>query len=360
MAEDQTDTGVVLGFVEGAEPWRLQSPQFPSKVGGKPAWLSQTDLPSDLTCEQCRRPRAFLLQVYAPIAGQDRSFHRTLFIFCCKTPACYSHNDSRSFKVYRSQLHRKNDFYPYEPPPEAETEGDGSGDFVLGSGLKLCRVCGCLGTKTCSRCHHPNYCSKEHQTLDWRAGHKKQCSSNELSNADLDHGFLFPESELVTEPEEQPVQDTEVQTEPPEENAENLEFSLADDDTGASESSVQKDLEDMAMHETVDSKVIERFKQRTSLEPHQVLRYCRNGSPLWVSAEHHPQENEIPHCVCGAKRVFELQVMPQLLNHLKVDAPGASIDWGTLAVYTCAQSCDQGNRYTPEFLWKQDFSADHR
>lgn len=38
------------------------------------------------------------LQVYAPISGQDRSFHRTLFLFCCKTPECYSHNDSRCLK----------------------------------------------------------------------------------------------------------------------------------------------------------------------------------------------------------------------------------------------------------------------
>lgn len=56
---------VVLGFLEEAEPWRLQSPQFPSKVGGKPAWLSQRGLPSlpGLECEICRLPMAFLLQV---------------------------------------------------------------------------------------------------------------------------------------------------------------------------------------------------------------------------------------------------------------------------------------------------------
>lgn len=56
---------VVLGFLEEAEPWRLLSPQFPSKVGGTPAWLSQRGLPSlpGLECEICRLPMAFLLQV---------------------------------------------------------------------------------------------------------------------------------------------------------------------------------------------------------------------------------------------------------------------------------------------------------
>ncbi len=40
----------------------------------------------------------FPFQVYAPISGQDRSFHRTLFLFCCKTPECYTCNDSCCMK----------------------------------------------------------------------------------------------------------------------------------------------------------------------------------------------------------------------------------------------------------------------
>lgn len=55
---------------------------------------------------------------------------------------------------------------------------------------------------------------------------------------------------------------------------------------------------------------------------------------------------------------FSLKVMPQLLIHLKVDSTDASIDWGTLLVYTCADSCQQDNKYVPEFIWKQDFSMD--
>ena len=56
---------------------------------------------------------------------------------------------------------------------------------------------------------------------------------------------------------------------------------------------------------------------------------------------------------------LSLQVMPQLLNSLSVDSTGASIDWGTLAVYTCSASCsDNDKQYCPEFVWKQDFSSD--
>lgn len=41
----------------------------------------------------------------------------------------------------------------------------------------------------------------------------------------------------------------------------------------------------------------------------KVLRYCKDGSPLWVSAEHVPRDEEVPECPCGAKRLFEFQVM---------------------------------------------------
>ena len=48
--------------------------------------------------------------------------------------------------------------------------------------------------------------------------------------------------------------------------------------------------------------------------------------------------------------------MPQLLNHLKADSVEESIDWGTLAVYTCSRNCCDGPSYHSEFIWKQDFT----
>ena len=50
------------------------------------------------------------------------------------------------------------------------------------------------------------------------------------------------------------------------------------------------------------------------------------------------------------------QVMPQLLNYLKADTLGTSVDWGVVAVFTCAESCRLGIGYTEEFVWKQDIT----
>ncbi|KAL0983808.1 hypothetical protein UPYG_G00133040 [Umbra pygmaea] len=344
MAEES----VFLGFLEEAEHWQLHSRQFPSKVGGKPAWLSQLEIPtiSELTCEKCKLPTVFLLQVYAPIPGHDISFHRTIFVFCCKTPDCYLPNDSRCLKAFRSQLPRRNNFYPFDPPSDEPSETD-LDPCLLSSGIKLCKLCGCPGQKTCSRCHAVSYCSKEHQTIDWKLCHKTECCKQGPSKA-VPSTYLFPESELVTEPEDQQKDSTETV----EEEQNDPECSTLADGLAETE------LEDMAMHETQDSKVFQKFKQRISPEPHQVLRYCRGGSPLWVSSKHVPTEKDIPNCACGSKRIFEFQVMPQLLNNLKVDSPDASIDWGTLAVYTCADSCNRGEEYPTEFIWKQDVTGE--
>ncbi|XP_071344214.1 programmed cell death protein 2 isoform X2 [Trachinotus anak] len=314
---------VVLGFLEKAEPWRLRPPQFPSKVGGKPAWLSQKGLPSlpGLECGTCRLPMAFLLQVYAPVSGHDRSFHRTLFLFCCKTPGCYTHNDSRCMKVFRSQLPRRNEFYPYDPPPEDEPLNDTEyNQSVLPvSGVKLCWVCGCPGNKACSRCHTVTYCGKHHQTLHWKHTHKKECGSQEASTVTTSP-FLFPEFELVNEPEEEEEEGKEEDTKEAEGEEEGDGALRGGDCPSLADTLAETELEEMAMCETEDNKVLQRFKKKIAPEPHQVVRYSRSGAPLWISSQHIPSDQDIPACTCGAKRTFEFQVMPQLLNSLCVDA----------------------------------------
>lgn len=54
-----------LGFAEQRESAWLTNRYFPSKVGGKPAWLELEKLPSnkELLCEKCQQSKAFLCQV---------------------------------------------------------------------------------------------------------------------------------------------------------------------------------------------------------------------------------------------------------------------------------------------------------
>lgn len=60
------------------------------------------------------------------------------------------------------------------------------------------------------------------------------------------------------------------------------------------------------------------FRKRVEREPEQVVRYDLEGEPLWIG-EPRPGATDIPVCEhCGRQRVFECQLMPQLLNSLEV------------------------------------------
>jgi len=101
----------------------------------------------------------------------------------------------------------------------------------------------------------------------------------------------------------------------------------------------------------------QRFKRVLERRSDQILRYARNSQPLRPSDHVHISAN-VPNCdLCGERRSFELQLMPHLLELMDVDSLGASIDWATVCIYTCAASCDTSTKgFAQEVLSKQDFT----
>lgn len=55
------------------------------------------------------------------------------------------------------------------------------------------------------------------------------------------------------------------------------------------------------------------------------------------------QKHVPPDCPCGAPRVFEAQLLPTVLFELQTGSHavdgGDGMDWGFVALYTCAQNC---------------------
>ena len=120
------------------------------------------------------------------------------------------------------------------------------------------------------------------------------------------------------------------------------------------------------------------FHQRMALEPRQVLRYCYNSEPIWISYPH-PTEEDIkalvaPCPICGQQRVYECQLMPPLLSFISSDDPttttsleckktlsdptsdqvvatdtpvvedlasrlGDNLDFGVVTIWSCPNSC---------------------
>lgn len=143
---------VDLGIIDDGDNMPLGSNHFPSKVGGKPAWLDFEHIPepSVFVCQFCHKPRIFLCQLYCPIDGNPQAFHRTIFIFICLTENCFSPNSNRNFIVFRSQLSRENNYYSHEPPKLDD-------DWCLEKkcelyNVRLCGFCGVKSSLVCEQC----------------------------------------------------------------------------------------------------------------------------------------------------------------------------------------------------------------
>ena len=103
--EEGDVTGVDLGFMErDFDPWETQSRHFPSKIGGKPAWLDLAKLPppKQQQCPHCALPLTFLLQVYSPDNNSDSAFHRSMFVFLCLASPCWDQGKEPPVLVLRS------------------------------------------------------------------------------------------------------------------------------------------------------------------------------------------------------------------------------------------------------------------
>lgn len=88
--------------------------------------------------------------------------------------------------------------------------------------------------------------------------------------------------------------------------------------------------------------VFSRFMKTISVCPQQILRYCRSGKPLFISEPPSNVAQLVPACgSCGGSRTFELQLMPALVSLLQGERGGAGVEleFGTVLVYTCADSC---------------------
>mmetsp|Transcript_11343 Transcript_11343/g.24506 ORF Transcript_11343/g.24506 Transcript_11343/m.24506 type:complete len:562 (+) Transcript_11343:239-1924(+) len=125
--EDNDDEGeeeeeaAMLGFaVPAPNPSALWRNQFPSKMGGEPAWLDPVHLPlaCQLTCQATRRPMRFVLQLYAASSDEPHAFHRSLYLFI--SPSGSRVASAGGARAFRCQLPRDNAYYPYEPPMAGE------------------------------------------------------------------------------------------------------------------------------------------------------------------------------------------------------------------------------------------------
>mmetsp|Transcript_41592 Transcript_41592/g.114630 ORF Transcript_41592/g.114630 Transcript_41592/m.114630 type:complete len:333 (-) Transcript_41592:258-1256(-) len=291
-----------------------------SRLGGSPAWLRQLGHPpAAIACGVCGQPSVFVGQLDATYEALRC---RALHIFSCLNPSCGA--DDRAWRALRSVAP-----WPKVAAPEAQEvimpEDSGGDALSLGA-------------------------------AQWLGISAHPCAPGVRGVVPLVSLPCFA-LDIYDEPPPLPKSGaSELQLF---ERYRNSEF--AAEDLAAAEvlasagggGDAAEGARDGAVHSPeVDVESCSgdewfmKFQRRLERSPAQVVRYSWGASPLWISDPPEEVENNAwpPPCgLCGAPRVFEMQLMPTLLYELRRRCPeqvgDADIEWGTVLVYTCAGDC---------------------
>lgn len=313
-SDDEDELYWNLGFIEPINcPERILRHRFPSKVGGRPAWLDPVHIPtSTLLCPTTQHTLHFLLQLYAPIEDAPHAFHRAVYVFI--SPQGAQLHKPGHVVALRTQLPRHNHFYPPDPPTQP---------------------------------HPPPLAPALHnaalQSDPWQAVHYERGGVYEPPPVPAPTKVLHMLPEHTLDVREETLEDDEPQQ----------QAAVHDHD-------VRDEEEDSAAMESVEAALtpeqrhFAEFATRVAPDPDQVVRYCFQPGASPLTPHLHPAPpSSVPPCECGAPRRFEFQIMPQLISVLGMDAadPDAP-DFGTIAVYSCEASCAREG-YVREFVWVQ-------
>ena len=271
----------------------------------------------------------FLLRIYAPLPDTPAAFHRMFFLFMCLNSSCHQKNDSQAFSLFRCQLpehslsstvdaeekatnltdeganvlsttKHSTEGAELEPPrlsgiggslsllkplEEMKVATDEGGSKCIGvesrSPPTLCVVCGCPGPKKCSRCQMVHYCSREHQSHDWKFGHRLYCSdlaSGKCQLSELTYepssGVALPEFEIVTEDE--PEEKTKLHKRSEEDRMKDYhKFVQSEKYQGHAGGDNAEQIQEQSKGKP--DQVFSTFKQRVSIEPEQVRKGYSRG-----------------------------------------------------------------------------------
>lgn len=113
------------------------------------------------------------------------------------------------------------------------------------------------------------------------------------------------------------------------------------EDADAAEPSI---LDREAFESAMDA-TFQKFADRIAQNPDQVIRYEFSGTPLLYSKKDPVGEaltrGAFPRCSnCTARRVFEVQLMPNAIAELEADDLSLEgMEWGTIVVGVCEKDC---------------------
>ncbi|THU88690.1 hypothetical protein K435DRAFT_821571 [Dendrothele bispora CBS 962.96] len=406
------ETSVLLGIPDGViETESDLVDAAVSRIGGYPAFLPSKEPPFPSSqCKVCSDPMELLVQMWCPF--EDSPMDRGLYIWGCSNNKCQRkdgsvrawrglrYNDKYAEKL-RVKLAKKREREARAQAllevEKAKQAAKTTNPFSINSSSAPSNLFG-LGAQIFGE--SPSLADQKplnsEESTEDDISETESVSSEEtlltaMASATLEespwrHGPAYPALYLSTTSEYIPP--------PPKSKApakDQLMDSVSDDDN--KETSWISEAYENSLN--VDT-VFERFSKRVGYEGEQCVRYDLKGTPLPFASDaafealfpapaaaplpvtkadfkvvqvpkrsYAPSSTFVPDCpICKGRRVFECQLMPNLINVLKREdgkekmneeerrkaveqalrgGGGKGMEWGTCMVFSCENDCRLGD-----------------
>ncbi|KAH7154913.1 programmed cell death protein 2 [Dactylonectria estremocensis] len=359
------ETNVLLGYAS-----KEADDDTISRIGGCPDWLDPENAPSAAyaRCKVCKDLMVLLLQINGELPERFPEHDRRLYVFTCRRQTCRRREGSiralRGVRVWKEEA-PKQELKEEKEEEQQKPKNDGPG---LGEALFGAKGLGGGANPFASNANP--FSSSSSSSNPFSSG----ASSNPFSSqpakpipaaaptavdkvtAALPKTFAETLSINVSpavppppaepwpasQPDAYPMlyladADFETLDSTPAKLPENARIEDAD----APEPSI---LDREAFESTMDA-AFQKFADRLAQNPDQVIRYEFAGMPLLYSKKDRVGEavtkGALPRCAaCGARRVFEVQLMPNAIAELEADDMSLDgMEWGTIIVGVCEKDC---------------------
>ncbi|CZT15381.1 related to rat apoptosis protein RP-8 [Ramularia collo-cygni] len=369
-----------------------------SQIGGHPKWLDPAHLPSVTLakCKVCNKFMSLMLQLNGDLPDNFPGHERRLYVWVCRGKTCRRKDGSvRAFRGVRvaagSSASEKK--VVEEPVVEEKREEEapkrvgealfgvkpnnasaggnpfGGNPFASGGGNKNANPFAATSSLAAKPAQKPTQEEQEQPSLPETFADKARISSPSTTTTPAPTpSEPWPSESSFPKPYPSAHIDAGAEYIDPTPNTavpSNVRIDDSADGMGV------KDAFESSMDKT-----FQKFADRLAQNPEQILRYEYAGQPLLYSktdaigkkfsaTEGKISTTALPRCGnCGAGRVFELQLTPQLIMELEKDDMSLDgMDWGSVIVGCCEKDCypDGGIGFVEECAFVQwEEAATHK
>ncbi|KAL6852747.1 hypothetical protein ACO1O0_007295 [Amphichorda felina] len=366
------ETNVLLGY---ASKEAEEGEETISHLGGRPEWLEAEKPPTAALarCKVCKDMMALLLQLNGELPERFPGHERRIYIFGCRRSTCRRRDGTiralRGVRVWKEEASKaveeeKKEETKQDEAPKEEDKGPGLGEALFGA---KSFGGGSAAVNPFSGGGANPFGSSSSPANPFSSSSQKEAPSpppakpvaTEKSTSSLTKTFAetlaLNTPPPAPPPPAEPWPETKAQPEPyptlylcdaDYETLDTTPAKLPDNariETAEAEEPSALDRE--AFESTMDA-AFQKFADRLSQNPEQVIRYEFGGTPLLCSkvdavGKKLSSGGGMPGCAnCGARRTFEVQMTPHAIAELEEgDLSLEGMEWVTIIVGVCEKDC---------------------